>query len=352
MRFRWLLTLFVFCVLPLCPIQAQTPLIEKTVESLSKDKNPLVARKEILDKSMKEALRLAVLDMLGPQKYQTYQNLIETKVLKEAPKLTASTKVGELQTQEAGSSANVTVRIQQQELRKLLLSLGMFYSSEQSSSVLSLIRFKSDLRKDSSSRTHSIAQEFESIATQTLWKNGFFLVPTQKMNWARWGMDLESKANSKIFLKGLISENDEGALTLRIYAESDGRSLGEVARKNTTNSENSTLFFTNAMTELSQQILESWQRGSLESSSHLVRVSPALTPTEQENFKKNLLSANVDFKGVQERRLSKNESVFTLESSLSLDVLKQKLQSVNIANRLYFASVQGEDLILQPNGVK
>ncbi len=351
--------------------------IERVVEHESSEKNAVLAKKEILEEAILKTSESLIEELVGESKASRNKLIIQNKILKNSARFIPFTKTGELIVinpallNANSSKANdakdsglkekselpvykmaVTLKIRVEELKKMLLENGLFYENDGSPIVLTFIKWIDGSKdvgyswwlEDSSVVTQgglkTIEKSFETYLKSSLQKNYFYLI--------RPGLFHYQTLTDKSTLSDLMSVSDMQAFAQKLGAQvlikgqvlikngllqfdleglqvQNLRAIAQVSRK--FSFEKNKEGFETVSQEISGQILEAWQKGSLGASVYRLSLNGRIPPLVRENIKEFLKSKLKELKNIKERYLEYSKLTFDIESSSNPLIFKEKLTS-------------------------
>ncbi len=347
---------------------ASQELIERVVEMSSTDSNQANAKREIFDRAVVKVATDLTQEIIGEGKFNRSKSLINDKVLRTTARYIPFTKTGDLVPWENGYKMSVTVRVNVPELQKILRENGLFYETDSAPTVLPLIRVQDQIAErefswwspESDRPEGLLLQRWSQLAENTLrsalLKNHFYslrpraqklvmLLPenlrVENLKLGEW-QNFAPQVNAQMIIDGSlqVSRAKVGAgivLDLRLTAiqSVNGRPVGEVVRRFEAPGMQADSFserklrehLETSFTDLSAQILDAWQKGSIGASLYrlVLRGRPGLLL--QEPFREAFQSRLRQVKSVKERLISSDEIVYEMDSAIGpKDILRELSQ--------------------------
>jgi hypothetical protein len=365
---RWILSLLFLPSL----VWAQKSLIERTYEGRSKEKNPVIARQDILTQATVQISEQLIKEIIGDAKYARNKTVISNKIIKNAVRYLPFSKPGDMEPIEPeGFKMTALLRVNVDELQAMLLENGLFYQSDSTPIVLPSIRIVDRVNSknyfwwvDSDlSQKPFLLKEGRSLETNlktALLKHNFYLLRPQALRFQQllpqtfktetlrtedWQL-VAQKFNAQVLLDGELSFNksqersEAFTIDLRLTATQvmNSRVIAEVSRKFETDpgpfeavsDRKLKEVLESASAELSTQIFEAWQKGSLGASLYRLTVRGHFPMQQQESFKEALKNKVREVKSVRERLITSEGVVYEVDSALSPKELSQKASQIEV----------------------
>ncbi len=354
----------IFC--SYCLTTLADDLIERVVELESKEKNAVLAKKEILEEAILKTSENLVEELVGEAKSTRNKILIQNKILKNSARFIPYTKTGELialnasvaganvSNNAANADSNfkmaVTLKIKIDELKKLLLENGLFYENDGSPIVVTFIKWIDGNQdqgyswwlEEASTKSMAslmvIEKAFETYLKSSLQKNYFYLIRPAAFNYQYYldkptGSDLVSLSDMQSFAQSLGAQIIiKGQVLVKgpqLHFDLEGlqvqnlRAIAQVSRKFPI--EKNKEAFEVLSQELSSQILEAWQKGSLGASLYRLSFNGRMPPLARENIKDFLKTKLKELKNMKERYLEYSKLTYDIEASQNPMMFKEKL---------------------------
>ena len=347
-------------------------LVERTMEDSSKDKNPVIAKSEIISQITEKVSEDLIKEIIGEGKYLRNKPLIAVKILKQSARFIPFSKSGEIQplTPE-GFKMSLTLKVSIDDLQALLLENGLFYESDGTPIVLPAIRiidrvnsrtyfWWADAENANKAFLLKEGKTLEDHLKSSFFKNNFYLLKplsqkfgdflpaslkTENLTAEDW-QKMAQKLGAQILVQGEFGltksqeRSDAFALTLKLTAIQvmNGRVIAEVARTYETDGGAFEVVVERKLKEilegpsqdLAGQVLEAWQKGALGASLYKLSIRGNLPLLQQEAFKEALKSKFREVKNVRERLISDDMIIFEVDSALSPKDLGQKAPRIEV----------------------
>lgn len=349
--------------------QDSESLTSVTVEATSQAENAPEATREIMQAAMAKVARDQTLDILGEKKFLKNKSLIERKIVAEASKfIPISNSRNVTQEPDKSFKGQVDFKISLGSLRKMIQGAGLLTDSDENAVILPLILFRDSKNnfswwqnsKDESKKNLSdISALFDQALSEDMFKNSFYMikpnslmsqmVPETYHNESLKKEDykfLSSFFHANLVAKGEILFKVSTAtaieLTLKIYVmqSSNDREIAEVARTISVERANNPSalkarlqsIFADVAKDLSTQVLETWQRGTLGSNSVLISVKGLVSPKQVQDFKNEIRKNLKEVKGLKERIFESGQVTFEMEYSSNEASILDHLKTAKLDN--------------------
>jgi hypothetical protein len=355
---------------------AQTNLVERVVDTQSKDGNPVSARSEMMTQATEKVSEQVIKEIIGEAKFSRNKALIQTKIIKNAARYIPFSKPGEMKSiQPQGFTMKTVLKVSIDSLQSLLLENGLFYETDSTPVVLPAVRWIDKVNSknyawwvDGNNPQKAFlmkeAKGLEASLKAAFIKNNFYLLKPQDMRFFNFVPEslrtespknedwqwLAQRLNSQVWVDGevVLSRSEERSEAFKINLKwtaiqvLNGRVIAEVARSFETDNGNFELVVNRKFKEnvdqmvqdLSSQVLEAWQKGALGASLYRLTIRGSLPLLQQEAFKEILKNKVREVKNVRERLISGEGIVFEVDSTLNPRELGQRLPKIELTNNL------------------
>ncbi len=345
-------------------------LVERVIEVKTSEKNPALARPQLMNTANDEVSELLIKEIIGEAKFSRNRAILQQKVMKKAASYLPFSKAGELKETENGFQMAVTVRANLDDLQKLLLENGLFYETDSTPTVLPVVRWMDQVHSQRfgwwmgtpGADRAFLAKEsrfVESSIHAAFLKSGFYVIrpqilhyvdllsasersetpsPENVSNWARaWNAQVALQGQVTL-AKGERSETTSIEIRLTAVQVVNQRVVAEVARQ----FESEPGVFgvvvdaklNEAVASLSQdlasQVLEAWKQGTINSQRYRLRVLGRLPIPLQEGFKEALRNKTREIKFVRERLIASDEISYEIDASVSPIEIAKKLEGLEV----------------------
>ncbi len=371
---RRVLPLALYAILAFGPAFAfaEVRVVERVVEAQTSEKNSLAAKRTLVELATQSASEGLIKEIIGDAKFARSKTLIYSKIIKNAAKYIPYSKSGELSgSADAGYKMTTSFKVNLDDLQAMLLEQGLFYESDGPPAVVPMVRFQDKVngRKYAwwsedlaSERAFLVKQNnlFEDILKTAFAKNYFYLTRATRFNWGSFlTSDLRAfqlkvedlqilgqAATAQMVIDGEVSlqkQKDRGTayqIVVKLVALQvlNGRMLGEVTRSFDTGNgpfesmieRKSKEAFEVAAQDLSAQVLDAWQKGSLGSSLYKLTVRGGLGLLQQEQLKEFVRSKLREVKTIRERLISSESITYEVDTTLNPQDLSRKLPEIEL----------------------
>jgi hypothetical protein len=347
--------------------QDSESLTSLTVEATSQAENAPEAAREIMQSAMAKVAREQALEILGEKKFQKNKGLIERKIVAEASKfIPISNSRNVTQEPDKSFKGQVDLKISLSSLRKIIQATGLLTDSDENAVIIPFIVFRDaknsfswwqNSHDESKKNLNDISQLFDQSLSEDMFKNSFYVIKPNPLlaqmlpeifhseNLKKEDYkNLASFFHSNLIARGEVLIKASSAMAieinLKIYVmqSSNNREIAEVARTITIERANvpSVLkarlqsIFGDVSKDLSNQVLETWQRGTLGSNSILVSVKGLGSPKQVQDFKNELRKNLKEVKGLKERIFESGQVTFEMEYSANETSIAERLKTAKL----------------------
>ena len=346
----------------------------------SKAENAPDAARSIQAASTAETARELVMQILGEKRYAKNRVAVESKIIRQSSKFIPYVNPGPVTKAPDGSwTMDLDLKVSMNSMRKMILDAGLLNDSDGPASLLPLVAF-TDRTKGISSRwwlgelsdksadkanddtrkfLASLSRSFYEKAQASFAKEGFHLIKPQTSQISplpdAYRTEEPSAADlafisdffrAPMILKGDVrireSKNVPGAyfcaLRLQVIQPANNRSIAEVTRQFTTEvgaydavvRNKMTAEFPDVAKDLATQVLEVWQRGTLNTNLIDVTVRTRLTPKQLSDFKTQAIQSVREFKSLKERLFDNGQVVFEADYTGQPQQIADRLRQMNL----------------------
>lgn len=383
---------------------AQSDLVDKSL-ILDVEGNEInEAKKTAYERALTQITEDYAQEFIGVEKFSKNKSIIQSKVLKQAAKYIPFTKMIVLQSKEnihtiqvdlKFSFANYKLILQEQGLLTqtdalpILIPLIVWQDRERSINYRWWKEGRSEARSESKSETQTeflvkLERQFENILKSQFIKNGFYVLkplesslihhlPKSFQNEKISQEDLSILGQyfqSSMGLDGLIQiqklKSEQYLIDVRLTAFllENNKTVGDISRQYVT--ENGVYekvidkkmkdIFEMAAKDLSSQINEAWQKGTLSSRTLKLSLKSPLTLKDKEDFKEQFKNFSSSIKSIKERVLSTEGTVFEIETPWSAQEFLNHIQSFQFKSKsIKFSALSEAELsaeFVDPRGVQ
>jgi hypothetical protein len=343
--------------------------VEKTIEVETKEKNPTLAKRELIELAISKASEDVIKDVIGEAKYSRNRTLIQSKIIKNNARFVPVTKPGDLVPLDAqgnGFKLTVTMKFGMDDLQSMLLENGLFYDSDSTPILLPVVEIVDKVggrswswwqnRDASKADLQKISRELEGALKTAFWKNNFYVIRPQSLHYYEmlqntdrvnvdW-LNLADEWNAQILIQGEVTiakspqRQDAYQIVLHFSANQiqNSRSIAEVVRQYETEAGRMDVVVDQKLKEvletvcadLSSQVLEAWQKGTIGSSLFRLTINGRVPLPLQDSLKDAIKNKVREIKNVKERLISTDEYVLEIETSLSPKELQTRMPKLSV----------------------
>lgn len=374
------------------PAQAQMTdeLVTVTVEGATKADSAPEAARVIQAQALADTARAKAIEVIGEKRYQKSKSVVESKIVRQAVKFIPFVNSDEPVKQPDGTwKMNVELKLSTSSLRKMILEAGLLTDAQGPASIVPLVAF-TDRAKNQSSRwwlgetkddAHKLLHQVSDLVYEKLQSEfndqGFHVLrplgtqssPVPEALRVERPTQAELKSIAEFYQAPLVLKGDvrfreshemQGAaqvsIRLQVVQTSTARTIAEVSRAFDTAAGNYEAVVRNKITselpeiskDLALQVLEAWQRGTINANLVRLSVKGRLTPKELNDFKSALVRSVKEVKSLHERLFEPDQVVFEVDFAGQAPQLAEKLKSFQMPG--FQAAVAGaadQGLVLQ-----
>lgn len=365
---------FIFALFQVFAAQAQE-YVDGQGEATSSAKSASAARREIMGKVAGEAVKNKLIEMVGESKFQSNKSFLNQTFLRQPEKFVPVMNPGSPEILPDGTfKMKVEMKVALASMKEILQKNGLLYENEGGgASILPLIDFQ-DRTSSQGLRWWIGATSFgENVLSQQRvfdekmfeafrQKGLFYIVIDPKNTYARVPQPLRKESLSRedeilmanwnkvqILLKGQVmvsesSKNSKGFLIqfhLQAVQAQNGRAIAELTKQFEVEAGGAGFRakFTSASKEVAEemadQVLETWQKGTLGANLLHVTVLEKLKFEDLQKFKSTLVSKVPQIKVLRERRIEPTRLIFEADFSGNLEQFVQKLKAAEAQGFLF-----------------
>ncbi len=344
-------------------------LITFNVEAFSKADNAPEATREIMQAAMSNVARDQVIEIIGDKKYQKNKVMIERKIISEATKFIPISNTKNLVKDAEGNfKAQVELKVSVSSLKKMIQATGLLVDSDDLAVVLPLIVFRDDknsfawweLTQDDSKRNLvEISGLFDSSFSEDMFRNAFYVLkpnsvlsqmlpatyrtPNLKKDDYKYFSGFYHAnliARGEVVFKAMPQNAMELSLKINITQSSNDREIAEVTRTISIERANSPIVlkarlqtvFAEVSKDISAQVLDTWQKGTLGSNSILISVKGLATPKQVQDFKTEIRKNIHDIKALKERIFESGQVTFEMNYNTNDGSILEHLKTAKFDN--------------------
>lgn len=371
---KYITMVFIFALFQVFAAQAQE-YVDGQGEATSSAKSASAARREIMGKVAGEAVKNKLIEMVGESKFQSNKSFLNQTFLRQPEKFVPVMNPGSPEILPDGTfKMKVEMKVALASMKEILQKNGLLYENEGGgASILPLIDFQ-DRTSSQGLRWWIGATSFgENVLSQQRvfdekmfeafrQKGLFYIVIDPKNTYARVPQPLRKESLSRedeilmanwnkvqILLKGQVmvsesSKNSKGFLIqfhLQAVQAQNGRAIAELTKQFEVEAGGAGFRakFTSASKEVAEemadQVLETWQKGTLGANLLHVTVLEKLKFEDLQKFKSTLVSKVPQIKVLRERRIEPTRLIFEADFSGNLEQFVQKLKAAEAQGFLF-----------------
>ena len=357
---------------PLGFAQDSSELTTAKMEGTARADLAINASKEIQSTLTNEFVKNQIIDIIGEKRYAKNKTVIENKIIRQSAKFIPFVNPGPVAQLPDGTwKMTVEFRLSQSSLRKMILDAGLLNDSEGPASILPLVVFND---KEKSTMTHwwmgeekdenhkflvQVAQGFHEKLQTEFARQGFHMIKPQgtEMSPLPEAYRVEHPAaveltfiadyfQAAMVIKGEVDLSQSRtlpgtaicAVKLQVVQPATGRVIAEVSRQFETSSGTYEAMIRAKMNsesteigkELSAQVLEAWQRGTLNTNLIRMAIRGHLTPRQLTEFKTDFTRSVHEVKGLKERLFEPGQVVFEVDYAGDSTQLAERLRGLSI----------------------
>lgn len=343
-----------------------------TVQGTSKADSPSEASREITQWATSNTAREQIVDILGEPKFQKNKVAIENKIIKQASRFIPFVNPGEPVKDKEGWKMPVELKVSTASLRKMILEAGFMSDVDGPAAVVPMITF-TDRTKGASLRwwmgeekdeAHQLLLQVSRSVHERLQsdfiKQGFYMMnplgfqssplpAALRMERPGQGdmiaitehlkMSMVARGDVRFMESKSAPNAYDVEVKIQVLQPATNRAIAEVSRQFTTEPGSMSSVvraktaseFPEISKDLSAQVLEAWQRGTLNANLVKLAVVGTLNPKQMAEFKAGILKSVTEVKSLKERIFDRGEVTFEADVSGDAKSVAEKLKSVQIA---------------------
>lgn len=343
-----------------------------TSEGTTKATTPLEATREIQTAVTAEIARAQILEIMGERRYLKNKALVESKIVRQSAKfipfVSAATPV---QQPDGTWKMSVELKLSKSSLRKMILDAGLLNDAEGPASILPMIAFidrqkgitirwwQGDPKDESKKFLSQISALVHDQIQAEFSRQGFHVIKPLGLQVSplpdQYRVDRPAAAdlifigdyfNASMIMRGDVrlrpSKDTAGvwlaAIKVEVVQAASGRTVAEVSRHMETDSAGFESAirakFKSELPEISKdlatQVLEAWQRGTLNSNLIRLAVRGNLSAKQTHEFKSGLIQNVREIKSLKERAFESGQILFEADYSGEPGLLAERLKAVKM----------------------
>lgn len=351
----------------------QSDLLERNFSGVSKEATPVAARKDIQDQAAMKVSEEVIKDLIGEERFSRNKSLIVSKIIKNSGRYIPFVKPSEILPEGEGFKMSVMMKVSLKDLKQLLQNNSLLSENDAAPVVLPMVSWTNRIEgksyrwwlganQEESAFLNKQSRRFEDSLRASFRKNNFFVLKPQEAGLNQSiPADFQSEKvssddsqffaqyyNAPLLVDGQIQfeKGEKGKFTIEIHLAamqvSNGRTMADVSRRFETESGQPEIVIEKKMKEvaeaatndLSSQVFEAWQRGSLGTSVVRVTLKGKSTLPMMENFKNKVRTQITQVKNIRERLVTSDTLSFEVDTSVNPSELAAKLASLNIDGKM------------------
>ena len=343
------------------PLFAQEFIERQMSETSSEAVNPVEAKKEISDKIIRKISEEVIIELIGLEKYNQSKSVIESKILSQSPRYVAYQKNSEVQIEgEKLFKMSSQIKISVEALKNILNSQGLVGQASGNPIIVPFIEF---IQTDSSNRyawweidssesqkknvLSPQAVRVENMMAEASLKEGLYLFcPIERkffelkhnISGRNQFLDFAKSKNASIYMMGKIIQSEMlGArgrskleIKFQVFPISTGRMMTEFVRNLEVDKGKEMAALQSTVSELFNQISESWQKGTAGALYLNLVFKTHLNPKMQELVKERIKSQVVQIRSMRERLVTGQSMIFELGTQSDVPTILSKLNGLEI----------------------
>ena len=347
-------------------------LVTVSVEGTSHAENEGDATREIGAWAMSNVAREQVMELIGTERFQKNKANIETKIVKQASRFIPFMNTGKIkQLPDKTWQMPVELKISTASLRRIVLDNGLLSDSDGPAAILPLIAF-TDRTKGVSSRwwlgeekdeAHQALVQMSHTLHERMQlefiRQGFYMMnpiglqssplpmnlrlerPTQSELVAitdNFKMSMVARGDVRVTASRTLPGAFDVSAKIQVLQPLSGRAIAEVSRQFTTDTgamnvvlkAKSATELPELAKDLAAQVLDAWQRGTLNANVMRVTVRGVLTPKQMADFKAGLMKNVHEVKALKDRLFDHGSVTFEAEVLGDATVLSDHLKTLEV----------------------
>lgn len=375
-------------VLSLSAFAQQAELLDRVYSGSSKETNPQLVKKEIQDQAFQKVSEDVIKELIGEDRFAKNKTLINNKIIKNSGRYIPFVKPSEVTQEGDESKMSVTLKVSLKDLKQLLQNNSLLTANDTLPIVLPMIAWQDRVQgrtyrwwqsfgKESQGFLTAEAKVFEESLRESFQKNNFFLVrPVESNLGAQVPVDFQTEKvsgedsqffaklfNSPVLIDGqvVLSKADKGdgyrvEVKMTAIQVSNGRAIADVSRRFDTPAGSFEAVIDKkikeisdaAANDLSVQVLDAWQRGSIGSNILRITIQGRSNLMDVETLKETVRSQITQVKNIRERLVASDSISFEVDATVSPEELATKLEGLQLTNKkLGKVSANNEEVVMK-----
>lgn len=366
---------------------AQEVLVDRHLNVALENSTPEDAKQQGLEKAIASITEELGKDFLGEERYLRNRTVVTSKILKNSAKYIPFSKATFLSTVQTTQNVRVDLKISRINFRQLLQDQGLLSQGESQPVVIPYVTWIDRVRSKSYrwwkdrgdlSSESLVKQEkaMEHSLKASFYKSGFYVwkplevslwnqLPTLYQSERLTPDDFQSLGlyfqapmaiEGQIVINKSLDRNDRFNIEIKwtAFLTENGKTVGDVSRQFVSEAGPQDRVVDKKLSEvldltagdLSNQILEAWQKGTLSSKTLKLSLRATLGLKAQENFRDKIKTDISVVKSIRERWLSKDQISFEIESPATAQELASKLNHFEFENKKYKTEVMNDNEVV------
>lgn len=372
MRICRILTTISFVILSVSQGVLAADLEEVSVVADTEQKQPASAKKDITEKAIEQASLNFIEQMIGKQKTLEQMGTLKSKIISQSGKYIPFVKAGRLKAVSGKYQMEVTLKIDPENLRTLMLQQGLLYKLDGPVKILPMVQFidrvgtnsyrwwverKADKTKFLRNHSHTLnlrlKDEFSKHGFYTylpgkdrmgrlipkeiknndmrrqdhLFAGVLFKAPLVITGSVRIGESRETIGASHIQIQLTVIHSGNG----RVVAEVDEEFETEVGDYEKAVTHRLASAYVTVAKDIGVQVMQAWKRGTFGARLLRLAVKGPLDFKGIEAFKKSVKKDILEIKNLRERAFETNRVVFEIDSVADEKKLAEKFKEKKVS---------------------
>ncbi|MFS4459993.1 hypothetical protein [Bdellovibrio sp. HCB2-146] len=368
----------------------QSDLLERVYSGSSKETNPQAVKREIQEQAFQKISEDVIKELIGEERFAKNKTLINNKIIKNSGRYIPFVKPSAVTQEGEESKMSVSLKVSLKDLKQLLQNNSLLADNDTLPIVLPMVSWQDRVQGRSYRWWQSLNKEpqgflmaegkiFEESLREAFQKNNFFLIkPIESGLGSQVPVDFQNEKissedsqffakmfNAPVIIDGqvVLSKADKGngyriEVKMTAVQVSNGRAIADVSRR----FETSNGVFENvvdkkikeisdaAANDLSVQVLDAWQRGSVGSNILRITIKGRNTLTDVESLKESVRTQITQVKNIRERLVTSDSISFEVDTTVSSEELAGRLESLQVANKkLGRVSADSDEIVMKWN---
>ena len=368
----------------------QSDLLERVYSGSSKETNPQAVKREIQEQAFQKVSEDVIKELIGEDRFAKNKTLINNKIIKNSGRYIPFVKPSAVTQEGEESKMSVSLKVSLKDLKQLLQNNSLLADNDTLPIVLPMVSWQDRVQGRSYRWWQSLNKEpqgflmaegkiFEESLREAFQKNNFFLIkPIESGLGSQVPVDFQNEKvssedsqffakmfNAPVLIDGQITlskaDKDNGyriEVKMTALQVSNGRAIADVSRR----FETSGGVFENvvdkkikeisdaAANDLSVQVFDAWQRGSVGSNILRITIKGRNTLTDVESLKESVRAQITQVKNIRERLVTSDSISFEVDTTVSSEELAGRLESLQVANKkLGRVSADSDEIVMKWN---